>query len=703
MKTCPSCGHANADESIFCEECSQRLDGATDPFVDTIVDGRYQVVRKIAEGGMGVVYFAKNVRLDVDAALKVLHPDLARNKKFLSRFENEAKTVVRLRHQNIVQVFDTGPIRDTYYIAMEFIQGEDLVDIIEKRGKLPLEEAFYIAVQAAQGLAYAHERGILHRDIKPANIIIEPSGRTVITDFGIARSAKAKSDTTIGSVVGTPEYMSLEQLKGMDIDARADIYSLGVVLYEMLTGVSPFRAEESVSAIAKVLSETAPPIEELRPDLPEWAVAIVKKAMAKERKERFGSAEELIAQISHHMADSSFIIPKVSLTRKTRSTRLTSLVNELTANVRRLPRRQQMLTAALASLIVVGVIVTGVLLVKSLNFSLRSLFSSGTAPLGTSREADRVWGFKTFGPIDASPLVSGTTVYVGSGDGTLYAVTTGKGNQLWVFKAEDAINTTPAAWWKTVYFGSDDHSLYAVANRNGELVWRFTTGGDVRSSPELTDRLVIFGSNDDILYAVDKSSGEEVWRFKTKGKIVSSPAAWGNLVYFGSFDNRFYALDITSGKEAWRFETNGDIESSPVVTRSLVLFGSDDDYLYALDRTTGKEVWRFETDGDVVGRPAVNWDTVYVGSRDGSVYAVDLQTGKLKWRHKTGGDICSSPALTERSVLIGSDDGNAYALSLTDGSERWRAKTGGKVRSGPAVSDGTAYFGSRDGYLYAVR
>ncbi len=245
-------------------------DPTGDPFVGTIIDDRYEVISKIAEGGMGAVYFAKNNRLDVDAAIKILHANLARNKKFLVRFENEAKTVVRLRHTNIVQVFDIGPIQDTYYIAMEFIEGEDLVGVIERAGRLTVEEAMPIAIQMAQGLAYAHDRGILHRDIKPANIIIDPQGRAVITDFGISRTAKTRGDTTLGSIVGTPEYMSLEQLKGTEIDERSDIYSLGVVLYEMLTGVSPFRADESVQAIARVLSEEASPIETLVPGLPPW-------------------------------------------------------------------------------------------------------------------------------------------------------------------------------------------------------------------------------------------------------------------------------------------------------------------------------------------------------------------------------------------------------------------------------------------------
>jgi serine/threonine protein kinase len=674
-----------------------------DPFVGTIIDDRYEVIRKIAEGGMGAVYLARNRRLDVDAALKILHANLARNKKFLVRFENEAKTVVRLRHSNIVQVFDIGPINDTFYIAMELIEGEDLVDYIHRRRRLPLEEAFPIAVQVAQGLAYAHGRGILHRDIKPANIIIEPSGRAVITDFGISRTAKTRGDTTLGSIVGTPEYMSLEQLKGIEIDERSDIYSLGVVLYEMLTGVSPFRAEESVQTIARVLGEEAAPVETLVPGLPPWACEIVAKATAKDREDRFASARDFIAAVKEHMKDAAFVVPDIVPARRRVFRRGPTWMSTVTSVVERIPAEKRVLAGVLSSLIVAGLIVTGVLLIKSFSISFRSHEAPPIAPLAVSRVADRVWAFKTFGPVNGSGTVSGGVAYVGSDDDTLYAVGTRKGEQLWAFKAEGGIATTPAVSGKTVYFGSDDHSLYALSTKNGDLQWRFATGGKVRSSPTVSGKLVIFGSNDNNLYAVDKTTGEEVWRFKTGGDVVSSPAVDDKVVYFGSLDNTFYALNAEDGTQLWRYKVCRDIKSSPAVTKKAVLFGCDDNFLYALDKKTGDRLWRFETDGDVVSCPAVYRDTVYVGSRDDRLYAVGLEEGTMTWRFDTRDDICSSPSLTERSVLIGSDDGNVYTVSMEDGTERWRFPTGGKVRSSPTVSGGVAYFGSDDGYFYAVK
>jgi eukaryotic-like serine/threonine-protein kinase len=678
-------------------------DPTGDPFVGTIIDDRYEVISKIAEGGMGAVYFAKNRRLDVDAAIKILHTNLARNKKFLVRFENEAKTVVRLRHTNIVQVFDIGPTKDTYYIAMEYIEGEDLVGVIERSGRLTVEEAMPIAIQMAQGLAYAHDRGILHRDIKPANIIIDPQGRAVITDFGISRTAKTRGDTTLGSIVGTPEYMSLEQLKGAELDERSDIYSLGVVLYEMLTGVSPFRADESVQAIAKVLSEEAPPIETLVPDLPPWVCEIVAKAMAKDRDDRFASAREFLASVKEDMKDADFALPHIVSARRARFGKGTTWLNTVTSVVERIPREKRLLTGVISSLIVIGLIVTAVLLIKSVSFSFRPHGTSDSPAFAKTRLADRLWAFRTFGPITASPLVSGGVAYVGSNDNALYAVDITTGEQIWVFKAQDDIRTTPAVSGRSLFFGSDDRSLYALSAKNGDLLWQFNAKGAVRSSPTVTDKLVIFGSNDNTLYAVDKTTGQEVWRFATGGDIVGSPAVSDKVVYFGSCDNTLYAVSAADGTELWHFSARGDIRSTPAVAKKTVLFGSDDNCLYALDRETGLELWRYETRGNVVSSPALNRNTVFFGSEDGGLYAVGLEDGTLTWRFETNDDVDSSPSLTERSALVGSDDDTVYAVNIADGTERWRFTTEGEVKSGPVALNGVAYFGSRDGYLYAVK
>ncbi|MBN1573608.1 MAG: WG repeat-containing protein [Deltaproteobacteria bacterium] len=368
MPICGNCDYKNPKDAEFCKKCGARLKGDEDPFVGTIIEKRYEVLEKIAEGGMGTIYKAHDKRLDITVALKILHPELARNKKFLSRFENEAKTVAKLRHENIVLVNDTGPVRDTYFISMDYVDGDDLVEIINDRGLLSIDEAFSIASQVAEGLAYAHSKGILHRDIKPANIIIDRSGKAVITDFGISKALGEKGQTTTGTSIGTPEYMSLEQIKGKKLDGRTDIYSLGVVLYEMLTGKSPFRSDTGVSAIAKILSEEAEPIESLRPDIPGWALGLLERVMEKDREKRIETADEFITVIKKESeketktsepkprkADKSKAPTAPDLIKKKRKDKVQELKLKLKTQKHAFPRNRKLVIAALSILIVIGI------------------------------------------------------------------------------------------------------------------------------------------------------------------------------------------------------------------------------------------------------------------------------------------------------------------------------------------------------------
>ncbi|GEM_PF-1789402 len=366
MKECPSCGYKNANKAKFCIECAARFDAEEDLFLGTTIENRYKILSKIAEGGMGTVYRAKHLRIDKDIALKILHPELTHDKKVIKRFENEAKVIASLDHENIVRVQDTGPIRETYFIAMDHVEGEDLIDMIGRRVQIPIEEAFSIASQVADGLAYAHERDILHRDIKPANIIVKKSGKAVITDFGIAKAIGDKGQTTTGTSIGTPEYMSLEQVKGKKLDGRTDVYSLGVVLYEMLSGKSPFRSDSGVSALAKVLSEKPEPIERLVPEIPGWAMEVVNKAMAKDKDERYGSAAEFLDAIKEGMGEGPPPVPVAGAPKeKTKKDKGKGVEPKATAAATPLKspeKKRKALIISLVSLIVLGIAVIAILL-----------------------------------------------------------------------------------------------------------------------------------------------------------------------------------------------------------------------------------------------------------------------------------------------------------------------------------------------------
>ncbi len=257
--------------------------------------GKYQITERLGRGGMAEVYKAYHPQLERYAAVKVLHGFLAEGEDFQARFQREAKAIAALRHPNIVQIYDIDNDDDNYFMVMEFVDGGTLKDrLIQTSGPLAIKEMAHIFREVASALDYAHRHGVLHRDIKPANVLLDGSGRVVLTDFGIARIVSETQFTVTGTLVGTPAYMSPEQGKGMPIASPSDIYSLGIILYEMVTGKVPFDADTPLAVIHKHINEPLPSPRTIREDIPRVLEAVIVKALAKEPEDRYQSAAEMV-------------------------------------------------------------------------------------------------------------------------------------------------------------------------------------------------------------------------------------------------------------------------------------------------------------------------------------------------------------------------------------------------------------------------
>ncbi len=256
---------------------------------DTVVDGRYRLLGRVGSGGMADVWCAEDTMLGRRVALKFLHDRFAQDEQFVERFRREASSAAGLQHPNVVGVFDRGTFEGAHYIAMEYVEGASLKDLIE-RG-LSVGEAVEIVRQVLAGAKYAHAHGIVHRDLKPQNVLVDAEGRARVTDFGIAR-AGASEITQTGSVLGTAQYLSPEQAQGLPVTAASDIYSIGVLLYEALTARVPFEGDSPVTVALKQVSERPRPPSELNPAVSRALDAVVLKALAKDPANRFASAEE---------------------------------------------------------------------------------------------------------------------------------------------------------------------------------------------------------------------------------------------------------------------------------------------------------------------------------------------------------------------------------------------------------------------------
>jgi eukaryotic-like serine/threonine-protein kinase len=259
-----------------------------------IFSDRYEIVRRIARGGMAEVFLARDLLLDRPVALKILFPELSRDRNFVERFRREAQAAANLSHPNIVSIYDWGEEDGTYFIVMEFVDGKPLSQLIRTKGALPAQQAADIGAAVAAALAFAHRNGVIHRDVKPGNVLMDAAGNVKVTDFGIARAINAQDNLTqTGTVMGTATYFSPEQAQGFGVDNRSDVYSLGVVLYEMVTGQPPFAGENPVSVAYRHVSEVPDPPRKINAKVPEAFESIVLQALAKAPDDRYATAEDL--------------------------------------------------------------------------------------------------------------------------------------------------------------------------------------------------------------------------------------------------------------------------------------------------------------------------------------------------------------------------------------------------------------------------
>ena len=265
------------------------------------INDRYEIIKTIGEGGMANVYLANDLILDRKVAIKVLRGDLSNDEKFIRRFKREALSVSNLSHPNIVEVYDVGEEDGNYYIVMEYIEGKTLKQLLQKRGALTLPEVIDIMSQLTDGLAHAHEAYIIHRDIKPQNIMIEDNGMIKITDFGIAMALNSTQLTQTNSVMGSVHYLPPEQANGKGSTIKSDIYSLGILMYELLTGSVPFKGDTAVEIALKHMKEKIPSIRKQNPTIPQSVENIVIKATAKNHKNKYDSVREMYSDLQTAM------------------------------------------------------------------------------------------------------------------------------------------------------------------------------------------------------------------------------------------------------------------------------------------------------------------------------------------------------------------------------------------------------------------
>jgi predicted Ser/Thr protein kinase len=391
----------------------------------TLLNGRYRLEARIGTGGMSSVYRALDETLERPVAIKLMNREIATDSDQLERFRREARAVAQLSHPHIVGVIDYGEDQGRPYIVLEYVEGETLKERIRRNGELDIAEAVAYAIEIARALGAAHARHIVHRDVKPQNVLIDEEGSAKVTDFGIARSLDDDGLTADGRVLGTTDYVSPEQALGHDVTGQSDLYSLGIVLFEMLTGQVPYRGENQVAVAMKHVREELPDVQVLRPEVSASLAAVIDRATAKDLHERYRSDEELIADLENVLA--------LEAARAGSATgEATTVLRSLPSSTRRrLPLRVRSRPAwiAVAALAVVAVLVVAIVLLgdrthrgtgtertasgePATAIALRSDAASDYDPLGDDVEHE---GERAFA-IDRDPATIWTTESYSTGD-----------------------------------------------------------------------------------------------------------------------------------------------------------------------------------------------------------------------------------------------------------------------------------------------
>ena len=345
---CPDCGTPNPEGAVFCSQCSTSLNETSLPTLDsgpdetppgeveteqspvgdspsgTLLDSeqktlvesdslpsfgsRYETRRLLGKGGMGAVYLARDRELNRDVALKEIRPELANQPEVLKRFKREIQLSSEVTHSNVLRVFDLGEADGKKFLTMQYVEGEDLAGFLRRKGRLSLDETLNIFRQLCSALAAAHAKTVIHRDMKPENVMMTPDGTAFVTDFGLARSVQASALTQTGSIMGTPHYMSPEQVKGDKVGAGTDVYALGVMLYEMLTGELPFTGESSFEIMMRRVQRDPKPASELNPDIPDYLRKILDRCLARDAAVRYGDASEILADLEAERVETSLAL-----------------------------------------------------------------------------------------------------------------------------------------------------------------------------------------------------------------------------------------------------------------------------------------------------------------------------------------------------------------------------------------------------------
>ncbi len=750
---CLNCSTPVPDDSKFCLSCGADLSDPAAEHTTSLTDdgvsnmerklrgdteGEFEIEGELGRGGMAVVYLATDVHLRRKVAIKVLPPDLTFGKGTIERFRREAQTAAQLDHPNIIPVYRISTGGDLFWYAMKYIEGRSLDEILKEGLRFDLGGCIEILDQVAAALDWAHRRQVVHRDVKPANIMIDPTGRVTMADFGIAKALSKTSLTASGSAIGTPNYMSPEQCMGGEITGAVDQYALGVVTYQMLSGKLPFEADSAVELIQKHCFVPPPSLEEARPGLPARVYAAVERALAKKSGERFASVTDFVGAMKDPArataaglistpsatpiptampsatpipVDEQSTTPMPAATPVPVDEASTTPIPTATPSatpvtppptqppgwdgaptevIGRVGKRRGVGVAALA--IAALVVVAG-----GIGWLVIGRGADEPPPPAIASEDSSSVGLTA----QSEPLSMGAA----AGEGSEPMSAPGVGEVLESAQAEvrPPANDPPAAEVRT----EETAQLRAAADEPTAARRDTSPAGlpvvqERRTDLPAAAAAVVVDSVEEppTVREPPTGPGTEAWNVAVGYRGYGSPAiAADGTVYVGS-SNRLVALN-PDGSIRWSASTPGAIWSAPAVAVDGTVYVGAGNTLQSVS-STGSVGWAFDIGIRGTAQPAIGADrTVYIAAGM-SLFAVRNNGSSTRWTAISGSPFVTAPAVgADGTVYVGAQDG-LHAID-PEGRGRWVFPVGSRLISSPALTiDGAIYVVSGTGTLYAL-
>lgn len=697
---------------------------------DKLEFGHYTILRELGSGGMGVVYHCRDEFLQRELAIKMLLPELMADDDTVEVFRQEARLAAQLEHPGIVTIYNIGMENREgkihHYMAMEYLPGGSLAQRIGKE-QVSLEQAVEWMKELTTALHYAHKRGVMHQDIKPDNIFITQDNNAKLGDFGLALIATGVAFERAASGKGSPAYMSPELCRGEPRDHRSDIYSLGAVFFEMLTGQKPFKATGMIEMALKHATAPVPSASEFRKDLPPILNKAIKYMMAKTPDSRLQSLGDLLPSLDKLLLEMKVARMGVGLKTTGQST-----------GVNTIPNLQQTGQQPVAEQPVQSAPAATSAPVQTAQSNTATSPQTVSASIAVSAPPEQAAPPVPPPPppveepkkVDVPPPVAepvSAPVVEQVAPNAVSEVTPSASNfqpepaaentksreldpskekkldWLWSFKTRGPIGWSSGVVLnrskKCLYIGSADGALYALDMQSGKMNWFLKTDGPIMASCLVAGDKILVPATDGHLYCANSATGAINWKANVGAPIMATPALAEELVLVSTTDGFVKALSLADGSGVWNYHTDGQLCSSPQVVESTIFIAGANNRLSAISAESGAKKWQVETDGPVLADCLASSDSVYCATSTGQVYCFDIVSGNKAWVYNSGSYFVSKGSLEFTSVNYCGLEGTVVCVDKYKGAPLWTAPTAGDVVSGLVSIMGSLYVATRNGYL----